>query len=269
MMNNLIILTNDDGIESPGLWAAYESLITIGEVLVVAPLHQQTSVGRSMPTTSIGRIHTKKIPLHGKSYQGFAVEASPAQAVQFAVLELANRKPSLVVAGINYGENVGIGVTISGTVGAAMEAATFGIPGLAMSLQVDRSYYLTHSIEIDFSVAAYFTAFFSKKLLKIKLPHDVDLLKVDIPSSAKKNTPWKTSRLSRQRYYYPIKSKRDNLSDPGVVDFSIEIYDDILEPDSDIKVLSRDKTISVTPLSLDITSRIDLKDFYYLLEEER
>ena len=77
---------------------------------------------------------------------------TPAQAVQHALLEIVSQKPDLVVSGINYGENIATGITISGTVGAAMEAAAAGIPAMAVSLETDKIHHLSYqSIMMSFS----------------------------------------------------------------------------------------------------------------------
>ena len=105
----LILFTNDDGIDSPGLWAAVEALAGLGELLVVAPREQQSGTGRSMPVTSEGRIYERVHRVNGSEITVYAVDGTPAQAVQHGVLELSPRLPSLVVSGINYGENAGNG----------------------------------------------------------------------------------------------------------------------------------------------------------------
>src|SRR5690606_34807232 len=109
----LILFTNDDGIDSPGLWTVVEAFSSLGEILVCAPREQQSGTGRSLPTTSRGSIHPQQVPVNGRDFTVYAVDGTPAQSVQHAVLELADRWPSLVVSGINYGENTGNGVTIS------------------------------------------------------------------------------------------------------------------------------------------------------------
>src|SRR5512141_464006 len=161
-----ILLTNDDGIRSPGLWAAAGSLASIGYVTVAAPEAQSSGMGRSLPSTSTGVIHKQTLTVNGQEWTVHAVSGSPAQAVLHGALEIMPQKPSLVVSGINYGENVGLGVTISGTVGAAMEAAGLGYPALAMSLEAHARYHLSYSEEVDFSAAAYFTTYFASLLLE-------------------------------------------------------------------------------------------------------
>ena len=92
----IILFTNDDGIASPGLWAAAEAFADLCEVLVVAPREQQSGMGRSLPVTSEGRIYEQKHIFSGSEVTVYAVDGTPAQAVQHGVLELAARLPSLV-----------------------------------------------------------------------------------------------------------------------------------------------------------------------------
>ena len=115
----IIMLTNDDGIASPGIWAAAETLARLGKVWVVAPREQSTSSGRSNPTTSDGIIQEYSHLVQGKEWSGFAVGGSPAQCVIYGILEVLPEKPDLVVSGINYGANTGVDITRSGTIGAA------------------------------------------------------------------------------------------------------------------------------------------------------
>jgi 5'-nucleotidase len=265
MTRPLILLTNDDGFQSPGLWAAVRAVSDIADTLVVAPLEQQTGAGRSMPSTSLGHIRARTIDHEGTTWSGYAVHGTPAQAVQHAVLELATRQPDLLIAGINYGENVGTGVTISGTVGAALEAATFGFPGLAVSIETEKQYHLSHSLDIDFSAAAHFARLFALKLLQADRPVDVDALKVDVPSDATPATPWRVTRVSRQRYFEPLKPTREDLEAAGHIDYTVTVQQTTVEPDSDVYALTRERIVAVTPLSLDLTSRVDLPDFERLL----
>ena len=264
MVKPHILLTNDDGIRSPGLWAAAEALARLGFVTVAAPREQFSGAGRSLPATSEGSIQAETVMVHGQAWQVYAVGGTPAQAVQHGVLEILERKPDLVVSGINYGENVGTGITVSGTVGAAMEAASMGIPALAMSLETDKAHHLSYSTEIDFSTAAHFTALFAGFLLERKLPPGVDLIKVDVPAAASPATAWEWTRLSLQRYYVPLKPARTALNQPGKMDYEVRMEYDQEPEDSDVYTLVRKQLVSVTPLSLDFTARVDsrlLKSF--------
>jgi 5'-nucleotidase len=254
-----ILLTNDDGIRSPGLWAAAEALSRLGFVTVAAPREQSSGAGRSLPSTSDGIIREEMVEVHGQQWRVFAVGGTPAQAVQHGLLEILSVKPDLVVSGINYGENVATGVTVSGTVGAAMEAASMGIPAMAISLETDKIHHLSYSTEIDFSTAAHFTAVFGRLLLERSLPAGIELLKVDIPADATPETPWDWTRLSLQRYYIPTKPKRVSWDVPEPVGYDLS-YDLEIEPEtSDVYTLVRKRRVSVTPLTLDMTARVDEK----------
>lgn len=255
----LILLTNDDGIRSPGLWAAAEALSAVGYVTVAAPREQSTGMGRSMPTTSDGAIHQEQVSVGGKTWTVYAVGGTPAQAVQHAIFELTPRKPDLVVAGINYGENLTTGISVSGTVGAAMEGAVFGIPSLAVSQETDSSYFLSYSKEIDFGPAGYFTAYFARLLLAWPGVPDVHVLDVNVPLGATPQTPWRITRLSHRKYYVPIAPKRERLDQPGTVGYKVSMPEGV-EEDSDVHALRLDRLVSVTPLSLDSTSRVDRAD---------
>ena len=250
-----ILLTNDDGIRSPGLWAAAEGLSALGYVHVVAPREQQTGMGRSLPTTSDGIIIPQKLTVHGKEWTVYAVGGTPAQAVLHGVLEVMPVRPDLVVSGFNYGENLGTGVTVSGSVGAALEAASMGIPALAASLQVPSDFYKSYSKEIDFSTARYFTSLFARKMLEHGMPPDVDVVKLDVPDMATPDTPWEITRQSRQRYYRALTPDRLTWEKPGTIGYELAVRPEEDAQDSDIYTLLVKRHVSVTALSVDMTAR--------------
>jgi 5'-nucleotidase len=262
-----ILLTNDDGIRSPGLWAAASALSKIGYVTVTAPRDQSSGMGRSLPSTSDGIIIKEQVQVNGQEWDVYSIGGSPAQTVLHGVLEIVPHKPDLIVAGINYGENVGLGITISGTVGAAMEAAAMGFPALAVSLQTETHYHLTHSEDINFSAAGYFTAYFAKILLEKKFSKEVDLLKVEVPSHATPETEWEVTRLSRQRYYQPVAAERESWDLPGLITYKEAAMLEQETEDTDVYVLRKKKMVAVTPLNLDMTARIPLNDFDKFLRE--
>jgi 5'-nucleotidase len=161
-----------------------------------------------------------------------------------------------VVSGINFGANLGIEVTISGTVGAALEGGAFGIPSLAASLEMDPAYHLTGDDGTDYSAAMAFVQQFAHLMLNGVLPFDVDALSVNIPATATTRTPWRLTRLSRCRYFVPIAPDRAK----GEGRPSYRLIEDLgqAEPGSDVRAVKVDRVVSVTPLSLDLTSRVDL-----------
>src|SRR5215813_14108322 len=114
-LSPLILITNDDGVESPGLYALVEHVMELGDVIVSAPLDQQSAAGASKPPQASCRIISKTKVVGGREEVFSGVDGSPVQAVQHGILEISPRKPDLVVSGINYGENVGASIFASGT----------------------------------------------------------------------------------------------------------------------------------------------------------
>jgi 5'-nucleotidase len=254
----LILITNDDGIDSPGLHAAAAAVADLGDLLIMAPNSQRTGAGRGFPPIRDRAIYLTEIPFGSSSHPAYTAEVSPAQAVQFALLELAERPIDLCVSGINYGENLGSGVTISGTVGAALEAACSGIPALALSLETPPEFHLNNSPEVDFSAAAHFTRQFARQILDKGLPPGVDLFKIDVPAGATAQTGWRATRISRQRYYQTLPSERVRLDEPKELRYRIYVDRETLEPESDIHGVIVDKLVAVVPMTIDLTAPIGL-----------
>jgi 5'-nucleotidase len=269
MTKRQILLTNDDGIQSPGLWAAAEALSELGYVHVVAPRDQYSGAGRSLPSFSDGIISPRQVEVHGKEWTVYSVGGTPAQAVQHAILEIMPAKPDLVVSGINYGENVGVGITASGTVGAAIEAAMQGFPALAVSLETDIEHHLSYSTDVDFTASACLMRKFAQILMERKLMKDVDLLKVDVPREANCETPWRVTRLSRLGYFIPIAAERESWSVPGRIGYQVTGNPKEDEPDTDVYVMRVLRQVAITPLSLDMTSRVNLGVLEQTLRADR
>ena len=256
----LVLVTNDDGIESPGLWALAAAFADFAELLVLAPREQQSGAGRSMPSSSTGCLYPVDPVAHGlpPGNRAFALDGMPAQAVQHGVYELAERPVALVASGINYGENVGNGVTISGTVGAALEGASFGIAALAISQQTKLHLQDSHSTLVNFTAAAAFARRFGEWLLRGELPGDGVMLKIDLPQGATTETPWRVTRISRKRAYVPVAPRRQSLDECARMGYTYADDVQLAEPDSDTYALHVAGEVSVTPLSLDLTARIAL-----------
>ena len=251
----LILITNDDGIESLGLHAAVVACAPLGDLLVVAPSSQQTAAGRSKPIISTGHLITVEIDADGVNVRGYGVDASPAQAVEHALFELATRPVMLAVSGINFGENIGESVVVSGTIGAAIEAASFGIPALAISRQTDPEHFFNHRADVDFFVAGQFLRRIAAHVLASGLPAGVDLLKIDIPDTATPQTSCRWTRISRRRYFWPVAPDR-RPGQPAPMGFVLRADPAELEPDSDVRAVILDHVVSITPLSIDMTANV-------------
>jgi 5'-nucleotidase len=253
----LILLTNDDGIGSPGLHAVAEAVADLGELLILAPHSQQTGAGRSYPSTADRTLHSTTIPFNGSSHPAYTAKVSPAQAVALAAREVAQRPIDLCISGINYGENIGSGVTISGTVGAAIDAACFGIPALAISLETPREYHLSHSTEVDFSVAAHFARYFTQQVLANGLPERVDFLKIDVPATATQQTAWRMATVSRQRYYDLVYQGQVTDIDP---EDALNIIRKTVRPESDVFIFAIERLVAVAPMTIDLTAPVGLEE---------
>jgi 5'-nucleotidase len=252
----LIVLVTDVGVKSPGLHALAQALIGVGELLIVAPRDQQTSMGRSF--SGGGAAEPGEYRVDGRRVRAFSVATSPAMAVQYAVLVCAERRPALIVSGINYGENVGNSVTISGTIGAALEAASMGFPSLAVSRVVHTKYHFTHSAEVDFAMAGYFAKKFARRILERGMPRGADVVNVNVPENAYETTPWRWTHVSRKNYYRSVITQTPRGK-------SLDTYESCLDPetperDSDVRAVMIDHVVSVSALTIDLTAHVTEKE---------
>ena len=253
-----IAITNDDGIESPGLRAAVEAVADLGRITIIAPTDQQTATGRGLTGNKQSRLERFDYPGGNSGVEAYHCPCSPAQVVRHAMFTLFREtRPDLLISGINYGENLGNMISCSGTVGAALEASSHGVPALAVSKQTDIASHHNYTSQ-DWRGAAHFLRKFTTLVLDRGLPADVDLLKIDVPDGADPETGWRMTRLSRSSYYT---KHLDNTSiATRVCDFKtrIQVLEEEVENDSDIYALAVERQVAVTPLSLDFTSRVNL-----------
>ena len=162
----LILVSNDDGINSPGLRVLADCLGALGDVMVVAPDRERSAAGHSL---------TLNRPLRATPVaEGwYSVDGTPTDCITLAVMGLLPRRPDLVAAGINHGSNLGDDVTYSGTVSSAIEATLQGIPAFAMSLAAVG--------DLDFRGGATFARRLAGEILRRGLPPDT-LLNVNVPN---------------------------------------------------------------------------------------
>lgn len=183
-----ILLTNDDGIYSKGIYAAYTELSKIGDVIVVAPIMEQSAVGHSITISNPLRIYevTRK-----DRFFGYGVQGTPADCVKLAFYDILTTKPDIVVSGINHGANLASNVIYSGTVSAATEAALQGAKAFAISLA---------SVAYDdFSVAAHYAKEFAELFYNMDINNNV-VFNINVP-------PLKKEEIKGWRYTIQGKSK--------------------------------------------------------------
>ena len=178
-----ILLSNDDGYGAPGLNALIEAFRTAADVVVAAPVADQSGKGHSIVTRDPIVVTERKQP-DGRSW--FALDATPATCVRVALEALLPRRPALVISGINRGENLGIDVYYSGTVGAAREAALVGLPAIAVSIGGNE--------ERDYAAAAAFVRRMVEQLREKQMLKPGLFLNVNVPSGERKGV--QSARLS-------------------------------------------------------------------------
>ena len=252
-MPPLIFISNDDGIHSPGLKAAAEAVHTLGDVLVVAPSKQQSGTGGSVQGKKDEFLRPINFAINGKSLSAYHCDCSPGLTLLHGMAVLCqNRLPDLVISGFNYGVNIGPGITGSGTVGAAFHAAIHGVPALAVSLEVDPELHFIYG-DVDWNAAIHFTRYFAEIVLDRKMPPGVEILKIDIPTNATADTPWKVTRLSRTPYFLysiPSPTLQSRVGDARTK----TVEKRLLEKESDVHAVFVEKVVSVTPLTIDCTA---------------
>jgi 5'-nucleotidase len=189
-----ILVTNDDGIHSPGLTSLAKALRSIGEVWVVAPDRERTAVGHAVT------LH-KPLRIHQMDNRVYVVNGTPVDCVNLALLNILPKRPQLLVSGINKGVNLGDDVLYSGTVSAAVEGTILGIPSMAIS-QEGRD-------EFHFATGAHFAVRVARLILRHGLPEET-LVNVNVPNRTVDTvTGVRVTCLSRRRFENPIVEKVD------------------------------------------------------------
>jgi 5'-nucleotidase len=247
-MKPSILLTNDDGVSSVGLWAAYEALAPIADVTVVAPATQQSAVGRSI--SIFEPLRATQIKMNG--IPAWSVAGKPTDAVIIGLYAL-KLNPTLIVSGINIGENLSFeSIMTSGTVGAALEGSNQGTKGVAFSLQVEdqgdkfddprfngQNFDATKRIVRDVV---------SRILAQEFCPH-ADVINVNIPSVVKGG--YEVTRLARKLFHTGVEKRFDPRGRPYFWINGPLIED--AEEGTDVHAI-RKGNISITPITLDCTA---------------
>ncbi len=251
MSRKKILITNDDGVDSPGLMALAVELERIGDITVLAPDRNWSASGHSRALERPLRV--KEVHLEN-GMAAFSADGSPADCVALGARGFLPFKPDLVVSGINTSANLGQDVIYSGTVAAAMEAAIWGIPAIAVSQDTP-----TGSAAIrDYSTAAFFARQVAETRFRYHLNPKI-VLNVNVPPEPMDQICGiRSTRLGTRIYHDQV----DRISDPrGRAFYWIAgaSPDGIPLEGTDIGAVT-DKYVSVTPLQLDMTSYLHLAE---------
>ncbi len=238
----MILVTNDDGVDSPGLSALARALKDVDGICVIAPNRNWTAAGHTKTLDRPLRVTEIKLP--GSRLSAYSSDGSPSDCVALGFLGLAPERPRLVVSGINKGPNLGSDITYSGTVSAAMEGVVSGVPAIAVSL--------ADYDDLDFLYAAQFAARLARRVLHEGIESDV-LLNVNVPRGRRKDIKGvEVTRLGRREYNDELIRRKDPFgrdyfwiggSPPGGAG----------EPGTDLHAIAAGY-VSVTPVQLDLTN---------------
>ncbi|MBN1966406.1 MAG: 5'/3'-nucleotidase SurE [Anaerolineae bacterium] len=239
-----IFLTNDDGVNAPGLLALAQAMRELGDVQVVAPLHNQSAVGHKK-TLAQGISITETALADGTP--ALAVSGSPADCIAFTALGAAPWPPSLVVSGINRGANMSQDITYSGTVTAAFESVIHAVPAVSVSLdnhEADDIALYREAAQIAVRVA--------RKVLEKSLP-PLTILNLNVPNGG----PVKGMRLTRQG----IRIYRDELEQAGNVYRIVgPAPSGVLDEEGTDLWAVHNGYASLTPIHLDLTAHKFMAD---------
>ena len=229
-----ILLTNDDGIDAPGLRALEEAAGDLGEVYVAAPAHEQSGAGRAIT------IH-RPLRYREAGTRRYAVEGTPTDTVMMALTLLLDFRPDLVLSGINNGSNLGENIYYSGTVAAAAEAAKHGIASIAVSVAAQR--------DVDFRPAAEFVTRLGLRVLENGLPPGV-ALNVNVP-----HPRYERVRITRQSPKVSRNVMRGGEDPRGSAYYWMheEVRHEDAEAGTDYAAV-RDGDVSITPLHFEHTA---------------
>ena len=249
------LISNDDGITASGILASKKAVEDLCDTYIIAPETQQSGIGHALTLYEPLRVNEHVLK---DGSIGYGVSGTPTDAVTIALFEILDEKPDIMISGINTGFNIGQAeLTTSGTLGAAIEAASFNIPSIAISLEVTRDdiKFENGSIEIDFDFAGKMLNKITKIVLKKGLPEGIDLLNVNVPANPV-NEEFEVVKLGN-RMYSPVVQKRLDPRGKPYYWIDGELYEED-EPGSDGYELRRAQKTTVTPLKIDLTADLSL-----------
>ena len=243
MKRPLILVTNDDGINAPGIRTLVSVIKDIGDVIVVAPDSPQSGMGHAITINST--LHSSRITPKNSEIIEYSCSGTPADCVKLAINELMPRKPDLCVSGINHGSNSSINVIYSGTMSAAIEAGIEGVPAIGFSL-------LDYSWNADFSQSKDFIRKITLNALNNGIPKGV-VLNVNIP--AVKKSDIKGVKICRQAKAYWVEEfdKRKNPLGQEYYWLTGKFVNKDQGEDTDEWAL-KNNYISIVPVEFDLTA---------------
>jgi 5'-nucleotidase len=246
----LVMVTNDDGVQSPGIIALADAIARFSKVKVIGPESPQSAAGMSLTFHKPLRVNKLIVGKHGY----FAVSGSPADSVMVGVHKFLPRRPDVVVSGINIGDNITIqDILASGTIAAALQAALLGIPAIAFSMDVpEERTFLLGTEYPEFQSAARVAAQITREVLLGGLPKGVDLLNVNFPWEMNPNTGVKITTVERRKYKDYVIERKDPRGRPYFWLWGARLGQ--VGVNSDAYAIQKEHAISISPISLNFSS---------------
>ena len=236
-----IVVTNDDGLHTAGIWALAEAASQVGHVTVVAPDREQSGVGMGISLRNPVKV-TEAIP-RIEGIRALAVEGTPADTILLAAQEITPKPVDLVLSGVNEGSNTGMNILVSGTVGAAFQAHFFGIPAIAISVATVKDPVLEPAAKIARVMATMFRdgVLSGPLLLNVNLPNvpveEIEGIAITRLAKGRYVDTIEKMGSERHTYYWMARGKSQWEEEEGTDVWAI-----------------RNKRISITPLHIDLTS---------------
>jgi len=245
-----VLLVNDDGANAPGLWVLFQEIQTIGQPVVVAPFHEQSGRGHAITVRQPMRLGELE---HEGRRVGYCLGGTPADCVKLALAEIYPDQIALVISGINWGANVGHNILYSGTVGAALEAAMYGLPALAVSVRDERER------PAHFETAARIARRLAVDILAHGLPPGV-MLNVNVPNLPLSDIAGAmVTRQGQETYIDLFEIRHSNDGSMSCANLGGERLSSRASghPLDDLALNGR--FVSITPLQFDLTSHPSLE----------
>jgi len=243
-----LLLTNDDGINAKGIYALAKELEQKHEVIIVAPDNERSACAHSITLTR--PLIVREVKLEGLKSKAFSVDGTPADCVKIAINKLLSEKIDMVVSGINKGLNLGTDVLYSGTVSAAIEAAIYKIPSMAISMDV------TKDVE-TYEMAARYASEILHKAQVNNIKNDI-VLNVNIPLLQENEIKGiKVCKIGSRLYN---NCYLETIGENNETHYEIKgEVKDIHEENSDT-IYFKEGYVTVTPLHYDLTNFKILND---------
>ena len=253
------MLTNDDGVHSPAFKALWRHLLDlkIGEVIAVTPEHEMSAAGKSITLHRPLRVNRISSKIHGDKYgYVYLISGTPADAVVIAFKLILKEKPCITVSGINIGDNITLdNLFTSGTIAAAIQSLLNDVPAIAFSVEIptsiDRRQLKVGNFNFHGKLAAEITRFMIENPLS-----KAHVLNINFPFNLGKDTSVESTSLAKVKFENYILERKDPRGAPYYWIGSSEINVSKCDEGTDLYALTVQKSVSISPISLDVSTPI-------------